>query len=336
MNDPHFARHGPECRGPDYAQEILAKMHECANLAVKLGAAAVCCTGDWFHRKGRVRHSEQNDLLRVLSGWRSKGLEVAGILGNHDIAGHALDSLNNRAVGALVNSDALHLLDHEPLHLEDEDGSVFLTGTSYFHGCDANDEARLRMYGTPLDQDKPLEIPEGAVHVHLSHGTLRQKGSFFEEYSEAPELVQLLDDNDRCPDVILCGHLHFDEGVKHYRTESGKRVTVCRAGSLGRVDRNDLERQVKATVIAVKGSKWTAKTFPIGKTPSRASTVKTERGEDVAEYEARVQDFVRVLREEADAFALADNHKLIQTVTDELGYDTEIYQIALKAVEKRQ
>lgn len=339
FNDPHYARQPPECRGKTYPQEILAKMHQCADLALRLEASAILCTGDWFHRKGKVTHSEQNDLLKVLSGWREKGLEVAGILGNHDIAGHSLSSLNNRAVGALVNSGALHLLDHDPLHLRSGDDEVYLTGTSYFHGCDSNDDSRCRAYGTPIEDHSrydAFEVPEGAVHVHLAHGTLRQKGKFFEEYSEAPSLVQLLEDHDRCPDVIACGHLHFNEGIRHWKTKGGRRVTVCRAGSLGRVDRTDLDRQIMATVVAIKGRKWTAKTFPIGAEPSRSGVVETKGGELVAVNEARVQEFVQYLREEADEFALADNHKLIQTVTDELGFETEAYQVALRAVEKRQ
>ena len=63
------------------------------------------------------------------------------------IAGHSLDNLDTRAVGTMVRSRVLHLLDHEPFLIEDDDGAIGITGTSYFHGCDANDENRVRMYG---------------------------------------------------------------------------------------------------------------------------------------------------------------------------------------------
>lgn len=333
FNDPHYSRHAPECRADSYPQEILEKFHDCARIAVKLKADAIGCSGDWFHRKGKVNFSEANDVLTVLRGWRDKGLDVIGILGNHDIAGHSLESLDNRAVGTLVRSQVLQLLDYDPWISPDR--KVVVTGTSYFHGCDADDDARLRMYGLPhAVAAKQHEF----TTVHVAHGTLVRR-EFFEEYTRMEDLVVMLHERDRCPDVIVCGHLHFSEGVVKVERPGGGTVTICRVGSLGRVASDDLDRQVNALVLAFKGGRVAAKEVPIGKDPVR--TYQDEDGKehrDPKEHEERIKEFVRVLREEADEESLVDHRALLRTVCTKLGmeFDDDVFNLAAQAVESRQ
>lgn len=350
FNDPHYTVEPPECRADTYRTEVLAKFHEVARLAVKLKAAAIGCTGDWFHRKGKVTFRESNDLLAVLSGWRKLGLEVVGILGNHDIAGHALESMDSRAVGTFVHSKILHLLDHEPWSADDEEGHLVVTGTSYFHGCDDSDEARVRMYGSPVGFSVPEVAPspggkdpgwmrDRTVHVHFAHGTLLQRGEFFESYTTAEPLIELLCEVGRCPDVIICGHLHFSEGVKTYERPDGKgTVTVCRVGSTGRVAADDLERQPSALLVATRGRKAVFREIPIGKPVRRPDSTTGPDGQpvDPKEHEQRIREFVRVLREEADEFSLSDHRELLREIVDRMGHGEEVYEAALKAVERRQ
>lgn len=326
FTDPHVSRHPPECRAETYPLEILAKFHECARIAQKIGASAIGCAGDWFHRKGKVTFTEANDVLHVLNHWRAAlGLEVIGILGNHDIAGHSLDHLDQRAVGSMVHSGVLRLLDHSPYEDKDDEGHVFVTGTSYFHGCDHDNDARLRMYGYPREK-----VPEGAVHIHLAHGTLIPKGTFFEDYTLMPGLVDLLKENNACPDVIICGHLHYPEGIKTYGD-----CTIIRPGSLGRVSSDDFDRLPNALVLAIKGRKVVAKLIPIGKEVNVGG--ETQEGKTPADVSAeRIREFVRVLREEADVLSLVDHSSLITEINSRMGFSDSIRDIALKAVERRQ
>jgi len=341
FNDPHYSRHAPECRADTYPGEILDKFHECARIAKKIGASAIGCSGDWFHRKGKVTFREANDILTVLRSWHDKGLQPIGILGNHDIAGHALDSLDTRAVGTMVHSKVLQLLDHEPYHKRTEDGSVYVTGTSFFHGCDSTDENRTKMYGAkvPWETGPKHGFDEDGqpnpIHVHVCHGTLLQKGEFFEEFTTAEYLIELLYAMGKLPDVIVCGHLHFDEGIKLYdRPDGDGKVAVCRVGSLGRVASDDFKRTPNALVLAIKGRSVVCKKIAIGKDVLRGGETKDSR--DPEEYEERIQEFVRVLREEADSWSLVDHRTLLQRVAEEMGHDEEIFEIAASAVEKRQ
>lgn len=335
FNDPHFSRHPPECRADSYPHEILDKLHECAGIARKLGAEAIGCSGDWFHRKGKVTFAEANDVLAVLRGWRDQGLGVFGILGNHDIAGHSLDSMDNRAVGSMVHSALLHLLDYSPWW--SQDGKVVVTGSSYRHGNDADDEARCLTYSVGVGSEWE---PEGADHwVHLAHGTLVRR-EFFGDYTRMSDLVDLLHERGILPDVIVCGHLHYSEGIVEFDRPdgSGRKVRICRVGSLGRVSKDDLERQPSALVLAFKGKRCVAKSVPIGKDPKPRGGVPEEgpNREEREEYKERLKDFVQELREEADDESLADNRPLLERLAGELGHPQDVVELALGAVEKRQ
>lgn len=327
FNDPHYTRHPPQKRGDSYPGKILDKFHEVAHVAKRLKVDAIGCTGDWFHRKGKVTFNEANDILAVLSSFHRKGFDVIGILGNHDIAGHKIESLDNRAVGSLVHSKVLQLLDHYPYVASD----CVVTGTSYFHGCDKDDEARIRMYGGPK-----IERHEG-IHIHLAHGTLINKGSFFGEYTLAPDLIDLLHENDRLPDVIVCGHLHFSEGVRYYPNPASPKhkIAVCRIGSLGRVSVDDFDRQPAALLIAVQGTDTVIREFPIGE-PIDYREERQENSETGDEYQERIENFVAALRAEADSWSVADHRSLLAEITERLGHGEEVFDLALKHVERKQ
>lgn len=338
MNDPHYSRHAPECRAESYAHEILDKLHQCARIAARLKAEVIGCSGDWFHRKGKVTFSEANDILTLLHQWRAGSrnrdpLDVIGILGNHDIAGHSLDSLTGRAVGALVHSALLHLLDHSPW--VSRNNKVVVTGSSYRHGGDANDEARLETYSVGKESEFDHE---GRFWIHVAHGTL-VKREFFGDYTRMGDLVKLLDQYGICPDAIVCGHLHYSEGiVKFARPSDGKPVKICRVGSLGRVSIDDLERTPQALVLVVQDGRCVAKAVPIGEEPNRRSAEPATSGndEDAGAYEARIKDFVRILREEADDWSMADHQDLLHRLAEEMGHNEDVVAAAMRAVERRQ
>ena len=341
FNDPHYSRHPPECRAETYPHEILDKIHECARIAKRLGADALGCSGDWYHRKGKVTFAEANDVLAALRSIRAQGLDVIGILGNHDIAGHSLASLDNRAVGTLVHSKVLQLLDHDPYWTEDEE--AYVTGTSYFHGCDADDMARIRMYGaeTPWERgDAPGMDSEGErapLHVHVAHGTLVRR-EFFEEYTRMEDLIGLLFDANCLPDVIVCGHLHYSEGIRMFdRPDGTGQVAICRLGSLGRVSVDDIDREPQALVIATKWPRYVCKAVDIGKPAKRpVGVVVNEKGETREEHQERIQSFVRELREEADTWSLVNHETLLRRLSSEMSQPEEVLARAVKAVERRQ
>lgn len=338
LNDLHYTRSEPTARGPDYAKAILEKLHEARFLALKVRASAILCTGDWFDRKGKVTYQETCDMLAILLQWREAGLQVAGILGNHDVAGHSLESLDTRAVGVLVRSGALQLLDQHPLTIEDDRGSLYVTGTSYFHGCDRDDRARAEMYGAPPGPDP------AAFHLHLAHGALVLRGEFFEDFTRAEDLPSLLVAADRCPDLVVSGHLHYPEAARSFQRpvptgeeppDPPRRVVFARNGSVARVSRDDLTRIPTALLVATAGRDVVLREVEIGRpvTPIELAPVEDRRDRD--EAQARLTQFVQVLREQAEIETLEDPTRAVEAAAVQLNAAPRELHAALEAVRER-
>lgn len=355
--DWHYSQTPPECRGPDYAQTILAKLHEVAYLANNLKTGVIAVGGDILHRKGRVTFAEVNDVLAILSSWKARGLEPIGILGNHDCP-MGPESMDIRGAGALHHSRALRLVEGDPYWITSRiepvrdaagriqrtetgdlamshEGNIYVTGTSYFHDCDATDENRIKMYGA-----KPPE-PQGEmrdyVHVHLAHGALMLNGDFPSDFTPAEELIPVLREAGMLPDVILCGHMHFRQGIREFDRPDGKgKVTVCCPGSLGRVSRDDLDRIPNAILVATKGRKWILKEYPIGLPAVVSSPIAKDDPRDPREHEERIRIFTKELREQGETVSLSDNAPLLAAIAEKLGHDQEVTDKAVKAVQTHE
>src|SRR3990167_5941283 len=124
IGDIHYSDVAPISRNEDYYKHILKKLLECILIAKKLEVDYICPTGDFFHRKSAASFHEAIMLMSVIK--RSK-IPFVGIGGNHDYTGYNLNTINNRALGCLVESGLIRLLDFNPI----ESGGILLMGNSY-------------------------------------------------------------------------------------------------------------------------------------------------------------------------------------------------------------
>jgi DNA repair exonuclease SbcCD nuclease subunit len=326
INDPHYTRFPPQCRSSEYHFEVLKKFKWVGRIAKKLKASMILCTGDWFHRKGKVTFRESNDMLSIFNLWRDLDIQVAGILGNHDIAGHSLESMDSRAVGTFVYSGSMHLLDHGPIDLEDETGAIRISGTSYFHGCDSDDDSRLKMYGSQYYR-------EGAVNIHLAHGTLIKRGEFFGEFTTAKELEPLLRKSDQRPDILASGHLHFNEGVYEIGPHNNE-MTICRTGSLSRVSKDDFDRIPSVVLVATKGAKFVCKEIPVDECEKLEIPEELEL-EEVDVDEDKISSFIDSLRAHGDDQSTSNFEDYVEKLGNSLGFDQSVIERAIQYVRAR-
>ena len=115
IGDVHFTIDHPISRDEQYPKDILKKLVECIQLAKKLKCDYILCTGDWFHRKSQASFYEANLLMSM---FKKSHIPIYGIAGNHDIAGYNLKTLTSRALGSLITSGHLHLLDNHQIDSE--------------------------------------------------------------------------------------------------------------------------------------------------------------------------------------------------------------------------
>ena len=206
FNDPHYTETPPRMRKDTYGADILSKIDEVILLSEQHNCDAILCTGDIFHRKGDVTHSEVFKLMSVL---KKAKVPILTILGNHDIIGYNFDSYKTRAIGTLIKSDIIKLLDSKEYRFD----NVVVSGKSYNNRYD---QPGSKSYYLPYKKLKE------ELSIHLTHGMLMFDKAF--PFGGSTTLEQIKDTD--C-DVIINGHYHTRLGI----SKTGK----CQVFALGSI-----------------------------------------------------------------------------------------------------
>lgn len=106
VNDVHFASTPPGLRNELYAQCLEEKFAEIAAIQKEIGAVCVQ-NGDVFHSKNprNVSHTTVRTAIRLLMP-----LNPYVVLGNHDVIGGELTSVERQPMGVVIESGAVRRL----------------------------------------------------------------------------------------------------------------------------------------------------------------------------------------------------------------------------------
>lgn len=127
FGDLHAALTAPASR-LRYAEDIERAVADVCALADRVGAGAVGCTGDLFHRKGSTTHREVLWLMRLLAPLREKFGPLLCVLGNHDMQGdNAEHAAREQPIGVLVEAGLVRLVEGSPVAV----GPFLVVGANY-------------------------------------------------------------------------------------------------------------------------------------------------------------------------------------------------------------
>ena len=301
FNDPHYSKIQPISRDENYSNDILNKLIEVVKIAHKLEVDYIGCTGDWFHRKSNTTFNEAINIIKLLK--RSR-IPIISIGGNHDFTGHNLNTLNNRALGALVASGTIKLLDDKPIVTKD----VTIFGSSFNPYYDIKRQAYI----------KPKEY-EDHFTLLLSHGTLilTEHGTFFGNYTNMSKLKSL---EGELHNVIFNGHYHNDQGV----CEVNDDCTVFNIGSLARniLTEDSRDRIPKVLYLNIKNRKIAYKQIELKSVRSSDEVFVSRNKEDNDVNE--IKDFVNILMEESGELTLNEDKDIIHKIVKQMKYSSEI------------
>lgn len=301
IGDPHFSIKPPVSRKDNYAQCIIEKFEESFKLAKKLKVDYVGCTGDFFHRKANTTFSETITLLNLI---KKSPVQFIGIGGNHDYTGYNIDSINRKALGVLVSSGYLHLLDQGDII---KDG-VCITGSSYNVKYDIDRIAYVK-------KKEQMDY----MTLAITHGSLvlSKSGSFWGDYTNLGHLSNI--DGD-VHDVIFNGHMHHDQGVKKVGDSN-----IFGIGSLARnVLKEDVSKRIpRVAYIDIKDGNISHELIEL-KCAKKHQDVFL-KSDPVGEDETNmIREFVEVLKQESGEMELAADSSSVNNIIDKLGYGEEI------------
>ncbi|KKK91776.1 hypothetical protein LCGC14_2709560 [marine sediment metagenome] len=225
INDPHIADRPPLGRVEGYADQILAKLEECRELARADSASLTVFTGDVFHikRPSFVSHALMQRMIDLLREWPGRKFTV---LGNHDLSEAGLASVPKQPIGVLLRAGVLELLPEDGIVVEVSGCKVYLEAAHY---SDTDDPEYFALHNRPKCD----------VAIKVTHGMLVPPGR------DPPFDHIKAEDIPAGADYLFNGHIHDDYGAREING-----CTHVNFGSLGRVARTD-ENRKREVAIAV-------------------------------------------------------------------------------------
>jgi hypothetical protein len=222
VGDPHLAPHVPGHRRDDYPAVALEKLRFCLEAAAREDRLPVLL-GDLFEVPRENGNALVARVLRAIDERFPAG--VHALVGNHDIAGRALEDADTLSV--LVAAGRVRLLSREPWFGRVGGRPLLLGGTDWARAIpEAVD---------PLALGVPAEEAAGALVVWATHHDVRFAG--YEEAARvAPREIEGVD-------LVVNGHIH-----RPLEPAACGRTLWCNPGNIARVRRGEGSRRAPAAL----------------------------------------------------------------------------------------
>lgn len=197
FTDTHIRSDNFTIRKDDFQQTLKDKLKEVKDIGEREEVDFFLHGGDFFDRPDATAKST-GEFGKILQSFPKP---IYGIIGNHDIYGYNLDTLERSMLGIYEKLDIIRLIDWEhPLILEDEDLTIQISGAPFEYDID-----QTTKYYYP-------ERKEGVdLHILLIHSFLMEKPFIKGIYYT---LIENISDTDA--DIILAGHYHTGFGKIEY------------------------------------------------------------------------------------------------------------------------
>ncbi|PTX58664.1 DNA repair exonuclease SbcCD nuclease subunit [Melghirimyces profundicolus] len=292
MTDTHIRGTTPRSRTDDFVSAISDKMNEVIRIARREKVDAVLHGGDLFDRPD-LSPAVVREFARLL---RRLEVPVYTVAGNHDIFGHNPDTVDRSMLGLLDAFGTVRLIrPGEKVRLEGEGVTVQLTGQPFHYDLDKRDPSL----------DYSVRNESGADFcIHMVHGMAVDR--------PLPEGVPhtMVDDLwSEDVDVLLTGHYHAGFPVKH---REGR--YIINPGALARINNHpsEIRRHPQVAVLEL-GKEISVRLIRIACAAPGEAVLDRSYLEKAAFREERMNEFVRVLRDDGEFRALA-----VQEIIEEI------------------
>lgn len=275
IGDIHLADRPPSIRTDTYTDDILAKLEESVQIAVREKCDVILLLGDVFHIKTPTRNSHAL-VQRTGDVLRAGGLPVLIVPGNHDLSNDRLDSLRKQPLGVLAKMEGIELLigAHEEFPL---------FGLPYLHDWEAELPkwmSKFRKWAVSQKSESMDFWPLMGTHAPIFPPGEEPPYDFI----SGEDWAEMVGNGD-----VAYGHIHDPHGF--YKPNPAHNVTLCNNGAISRgsLHEKTLKREPKVTVW--DGTPGGFESFPLKFRPAEA-VFRLREKEDVDEKVSRVEEFL--------------------------------------------
>lgn len=211
VTDTHFTAKNPASRIDDIQETIINKLLDIKQIIADEKIDVVLHGGDMFHTPD-VSNRFTGQIAEI---FKSYGVPIYVVPGNHDIYGYNNTTLGNTKLGLLEKTGIINILDRaNPLVFNDNGFRIGVEGQEYHAHIDEDMTEDYKIYNLNVDYS-----------ILITHSMLLEY-KFFEGIRHT-----LINDVITSADLVLAGHYH--PGFKE-REKDG--VNFFNPGSMLRVD----------------------------------------------------------------------------------------------------
>ena len=225
FTDTHIRSDNFAIRKDDFHKALADKLKEVKEIGEKEEVDYYLHGGDFFDRPDATAKST-GEFGKILQSFKKP---IYGIIGNHDIYGYNLDTLERSMLGIYEKLDIIRLIDWEnPLILEEDGFRIQISGAPFEYDIDQSTN-----YYYP-DREQGVDL-----HILMIHSFLMDKPFIKGVYYT---LIEDIADTDA--DIILSGHYHSGYGKIEYNDK-----IFVNPGALIRNSRAKLELKRRPSVV---------------------------------------------------------------------------------------
>lgn len=242
FSDVHIMGVSPASRIDNFPETILNKLIEVREIGAREGVDAFLCGGDLFDSPNCPTWM----VYKLVEIFKTYPAPIYGIVGNHDIYGWELKSIDRSQIGVLIAAGVYKSLDLMPATEQLKIGRFDITGGP-LDNKDASIDSLFRFVDANEDPDR--------ISIHLIHHSILPSSRYLQGGIRVEDIDPAVN-----LDLLLVGHVHMGYG-EHV---SAGGTCVYNAGSLARVTRDEngyVNDQVKILLIQDAPDKETGTKF---------------------------------------------------------------------------
>lgn len=263
FTDTHARYDSPVGRSDEFRLSLYKKLEQLGEIWDTEKVEYVLFGGDLFHTPD-PSNSVIYDVMSILKSWN---LPIIGVVGSHDYFGYQMKSLKRTALGLVVKSGLMELVDDKK---------------SYFISCNSKSSSRsIDIYGTPhtywlcddAENFSMKKSSEELFQIQLVHGDLLDK--------QVPWQHVLVKDIKTESDLVLSGHYHpgWKNPIKLGNT------TFINPGSIARLENTGVARIPRTCIIEVEERAWSTRFVDLKVNPypfkEKVSEQEVEQVQDI-------------------------------------------------------
>lgn len=302
IGDPHFQGISISSRKDIFLDSIITKFIESLNSAKDQNVDYIVILGDVFSApepSGKIRNLILNLLLRGNNG-KEWPFEMYTLIGNHDIIGHTINSINRTAIQTLITAEALKMVDESNKY-----GIYFGHFDHYFK-----------------EKTIKSKMPIWALHANILPQQFYDDYVLIEDFQVQPETK-----------IVISGHYH--PGYDIITRDDG--VIFANPGSLARVSSHDIRDNVQIALIENNNENITIEYQPITSAKKADMVFDLGKIKQVKEKSVDVKDFISVVNK---AQSIINEEKnvitLVKKFAGDIKIENKIINEAIKRIEYAQ